>query len=128
MGVVAVHAGVELERVAVVALGLDEHPVEQTVGVPGAPRRLARDEILDVEIVTPRQHVPDVEPGRAGGGSVAVVERSDQPVSGGSLHVVHAGDELGRRPDVRPQLDHRFVRETGIGRRELSNAHAVKHY
>ena len=128
VGVVAVHARIELERVAAVALGLDEHPVEQTVGVPGAPSRLARDEVLDVEIVTPRQHVPDVETGRAGGGSVTVVERCDQPVAGRPLHVVHARDELGCRPDVRPQLEHRFVRETGISGRELSNAHAVKHY
>ena len=25
-------------------------------------------------------------------------------------------------------IEHRFVRETGVRRRELSNAHAVKHY
>ena len=88
--VVAVHAGVELERIAAVALGLDENPVEQTGPVSGAPSGVARDEVLDVQIVTPRQHVPDVEPGRAGGGSFTVVERRDQPVAGRPLHLVHA--------------------------------------
>jgi hypothetical protein len=29
---------------------------------------------------------------------------------------------------VRPQLEHRLVREVGLGRRQLTNAHAVKHY
>ena len=69
-----------------------------------------------------------MKPGRAGGGSVTVVERRDQAVARRPLHIVHACNELGFRPDVRPQLEHRFERETGLGRRELSNAHAVKHY
>src|SRR5437764_14301324 len=128
MGVVAVDARVELERFATVALGFGENPIEQTGRMPGTPSRLSGDEILDVEIVTPRQHVPDMEPGRAGGGSVTVVERRDQPVAGRPLYVVHARNELGFRPDVRPQLEHRVVREAGLSRRELSNAHAVKHY
>jgi hypothetical protein len=126
--VVAMGAGVELQRVAVVALGLDPDPLQEAGRVPTTTRGLTRDEILDVQEVTPRQHVADVEPGGACRDRIALVERREEPVAGSSLHVVHAGDELHLRPDVGAQLEHRVVREMRLRRAELANAHARKHY
>jgi hypothetical protein len=74
VGVVTMHTGVELEGVASVAVGLGPEPLEQRGRVPGAPCRLPRHEVIDVEIVTPRETVGDAESGGAGRVCIAGVE------------------------------------------------------
>ena len=120
------HAGVEVQLVAVVALGLGDQPVEQRSRVAAPARGGQRREVVDVEEPSPGQVVPEPEAGRGDGLGVAVLERADEPVAVGTLNVVDVRDERVAVVPRGAQLADREPRQPRVGRQDLADLAAAR--
>src|SRR4051812_34713433 len=101
---VLAEAGVEVELGAAAGPRLVLEPGEQAVGVAAAAGGFGGDEVVDVQVLAPREELVDAEARHGGGLRVAVREGADQPVARRSEALVDPADELLRAPVVRAQL------------------------
>jgi hypothetical protein len=70
-----------------------EQPVEQGAAMALAARMWSGREVVDVEVVTPRERVANPETGDCDGLFAGGLKGADQPVAGRPKHGVHVLDE-----------------------------------
>jgi len=78
-------------------------------------------EIVDVEMTTPGQVVPQSEPGNSNSRGTHVRDGDDQSIAGGALKLVHPLDKVLAKDKLRGQLAHRFECLTSIRWNQLDN-------
>src|SRR5216683_5190926 len=113
VGAVGPRPGIQVELVAVEALGLVDEPVHELACVALAPMLEPRAEVVAVQRMAPGQHMDDPESGHRDGQWVVLDEEARQAVA---LRPKDAVDMLGEyrlRPDVRSELQDRLVSEVG---------------
>src|SRR3954449_2152669 len=99
-------------------------PGEQPVREAAAAGVLGGHEVVDVEVLPPREVLVDAEAGDSRGHLGAVLEGADQPVAGGPLALVDLAGERLRAAVVRAQLEQRAGGEVGLAGAELADGHA----
>jgi len=87
-------ARVEVQLGATEPSRLLHEPLKECPAVTLAPRLGGRAEVVDVEVVAPREAVCDAEPGDRNGLFLARAERADEPVAAGTQDTIDARDEL----------------------------------
>jgi enoyl-CoA hydratase len=111
VGAVRTDPGIEVELIAVEALGLVDHPVHQLARVPLASMLESRAQVIAIQRVAPREVMDGAEASDGDCIKISLDENAHQTVTLRPQDLVHVRGEHGLGPDVRPELDHRFVRE-----------------
>ena len=120
---VLAEARVQMELGAPAVPRLLLQPGEQPVGEAAAAGALGGHEVVDVEVLPPREVLVDAEAGDGGGLLGAVFDGADEPVAGRPLALDLARERL-RAPVVRAQLQQRARGEVGLAGAELTDGHA----
>jgi hypothetical protein len=113
---------VEVELVAAEPPGLVHEPVEDQAGVSASARALDRRQVVEVEVVLPRQAVPSAEPADRPRLLDALVEHAHEAIALRSEHLVDVTGELALAGQVRAQRAEGLERESGLGREDLADA------
>ena len=95
----------------------------RAVGGATAAVALGGDEVVDVEVVAPGEHLVDAEARHRGGLLGAVLERAGEPVTGRHAGARRSPDERLRAGVVPPQLEQGASGEVGLAGAELADDH-----